>query len=286
VPLRFACPNWERLALDSAEPVPSGATQPQIMPAEVIPFPKPNGSKPSAPKPPPAINVPTVVLVVLGILLAVHVLLWLAGEEWQVWSIYALSFVPARFGGEDVAFPEGAQWWSFLTYGLLHADAYHIGSNLLWLLIFSTPIARRWPAWKYLFLLVVAAIAGAAAMLVTQWGKAIPVVGASAAVSATLSAMIPIVFGPDYRLKGNELLDHRKLRVLSFGALMRNTQALAFMALFLAMTLFTGASQVVSQTAFVGENSIAWEAHLAGFIVGLALFYLLDGNRLPAAQNR
>jgi membrane associated rhomboid family serine protease len=256
------------------------------MSGQVIPFRKPNGAKPAAPKPPPAINVPTVVLVVLGVLAAVHVALWALGESWQVWSVYALSFIPSRFGGEPVAFPEGAQYWSFLTYGFLHADAFHLGSNLVWLLIFSTPIARRWSVWRYLLLLAGGTIAGAAAMLFSQWGKLIPVIGASAAVSATLSAAIPIFFGPDYRLRGNELLDHTKIRVLSFGQLIRHRQALAFTALFLVMTLFTGASQLISQTAFVGENSIAWEAHLAGFLAGVGLFYLLDRPSLHVAKNR
>lgn len=252
----------------------------------VVPFRKPDGPKPPTPEPPPAINIPTVVLVVLGVLLAVHLVLWGFGEDWQIWSIYALSFIPSRFGGEAVAFPEGAQYWSFLTYGLLHADAFHLGSNLLWLLIFSTPVARRWSVWRYLALLALSAIAGAAAMLFTHWGKFIVVVGASAAVSATLSAAIPIFFGPDYRLRGNELLDHAKLRVLSFGELIRHRQALAFTALFLVMTLFTGASQSLGQTAFTGESAIAWEAHLAGFIAGIGLFYLLDRSSLPVARNR
>jgi membrane associated rhomboid family serine protease len=252
----------------------------------VVPFRKPNGSKPPEPKPPPAINVPTVVLVVLGVLLLIHLFFWVAGEEWKIWSIYALSFIPSRWGGEDVAFPQGAQYWSFLTYAFLHADAFHIGSNLIWLLIFSTPIARRWPAWKYLALLAGSAVAGAAVMLLTHWGELIVVVGASAAVSATLSAAIPIFFGPDYRLRGNELVNHKKLRVLSFGQLIRHPQALAFTALFLVMTLFSGAAQLVSQTAFVGENTIAWEAHLAGFLAGVALFYLLDRKSLSAAPNR
>ncbi len=252
----------------------------------VVAFRKPGGTKPEPSKPPAAINVPTIVLVVLAVPAAVHVALWALGQEWQTWSIYALSFIPSRFGGEEVAYPEGAQYWSFLTYGLLHADAFHLGSNLLWLLIFSTPIARRWSAWRYLLLLTLGTIAGAAAMLFTYWGKFTVVVGASAAVSATLSAAIPIFFGPDYRMRGNEMLDHTKLRVLSFSALIRHRNALAFTALFLVMTLFTGASQVLSQTAFIGENTIAWEAHLAGFMAGIGLFYLLDPGSLPVARIR
>jgi membrane associated rhomboid family serine protease len=51
---------------------------------------------------------------------------------------------------------------------------------------------------------------------------------------------------------------------------------LAFAAVFLVMTLFTGASMAMTGTAFLEERNIAWEAHLGGFIAGILLFYLLD----------
>ncbi len=241
--------------------------------------------EPAVPAPSPsAINVPAVVLAVIAILIAVHLGLWFLGEDWQVWSLYALSFIPVRFGGgEPVAFPEGAQYWSFLTYALLHGDAMHLGSNSIWLLIFSTPLARRWGTSRYLLLLVLSAIAGAAAVLFAHWGKFLIVVGASASVSAVLAAAIPIICGPDYRFRGNEKLDHTLLRVLSFQELLVNSRALAFAILFLAMTFFTGATQMATGTAFLEERSIAWEAHLAGFIVGLVLFYLLDRPKVPPA---
>lgn len=240
---------------------------------------------PAVPAPsPPAINVPSVVLAVITVLVTIHLGLWLLGEDWQVWSLYALSFIPGRFGGgEPVAFPEGAQYWSFLSYALLHGDAMHLGSNSIWLLIFSTPLARRWGASRYLLLLALSAIAGAAAVLFAHWGKFLIVVGASASVSAVLAAAIPIMCGPDYRFRGNEKLDHPSLRVLSFSELLVNSRALAFAALFLAMTLFTGATQMATGTAFLEERSIAWEAHLAGFVVGLVLFYLLDRPKVPSA---
>lgn len=237
----------------------------------------------SPPANPPAINVPGVVLAVVCLLVAIHVALWYLGEDWRVWSLYAFSFIPSRFGGEAVAFPEGAQYWSFLSYALLHGDAMHLGSNCIWLLIFSTPLARRWSAPRYLLLLAVSAIAGAAAVLVAHWGKLLIVVGASASVSAVLAAALPIMCSPDYRFRGNELLDHRTLRVLSFRELLGNSRALAFAAIFLAMTLFTGATQITTGTAFLEERSIAWEAHLAGFLAGLILFYLLDRPKVPPA---
>jgi membrane associated rhomboid family serine protease len=230
----------------------------------------------------PAFNVPTVVLAVIAVLWAIHVALWAMGESAQVWSLYALSFIPVRLGGgPPIPFPEGAQVWTFFSYALLHADVYHLGSNSIWLLIFSTPLARRLGALRYLLLLVASAAAGATAMLPQFYGTFLIVVGASASVSATLAAAIPVMFAPGFRLGASHLVDYKKLKVLSPRALLRNPQALAFAALFLVMTLLTGASMAMTGTAFLEERNIAWQAHLGGFFAGFILFYLLDKKSVP-----
>ncbi len=225
----------------------------------------------------PILNVPPVVLAVVGTLVAIHVLIWALGESWQVWSLYALSFIPVRLGGgEAIPFPQGAQFWSFFSYALLHADVYHLGSNSIWLLIFSTPLARRLGAWRYLLLLALSAAAGALAVLGLHWGKFLIVIGASGCVSAALAAAIPIMFAPGFAMGRSHLVDYEDLVVLTPGQLLRNRRALFFAALFLLMTLLTGASMAMTGTAFLEERNIAWEAHLAGFITGFILFYLLD----------
>jgi membrane associated rhomboid family serine protease len=216
---------------------------------------------------------------VLGL---VHAVFWLLGEGWQIWSQFAFAFIPARLGGgETIPFPQGAQVWSFVTYGLLHADIYHLGANSIWLLIFSTPLARRLGALRYLVLIMLSAAAGAAAMLVQHWGQFLVIVGASGAVSATLAAVIPIMFAPGFDMGSSHLVDYEKLRVLRPQELLQNPRALGFTAVFLAMTLFTAASMATTGTAFLEERSIAWEAHLGGFVAGFILFYLLDKKWVP-----
>jgi membrane associated rhomboid family serine protease len=229
----------------------------------------------------PAINVPTVVLSVVGLLVGVHVLFLILGENWQVWSLYALSFIPARLGGGTIPFPQGAQLWTFFTYAFLHADVYHLGSNSTWLLIFSTPLARRLGTWRYLVLLVGSAAVGAAAMLPLNYGQFLIIVGASASVSATLAAAIPIMFAPGFRMGASHLVDYENLQVLSPMAFAKNPRALGFAAVFLVMTFVTGVSMAMTGTAFLEERNIAWEAHLGGFIAGLVLFYLLDNKSVP-----
>ena len=47
----------------------------------------------------PLFRAPKVVLIVIAILVAVHVAIQLGGQNWQIWSLYAFSFIPARVSG-------------------------------------------------------------------------------------------------------------------------------------------------------------------------------------------
>ena len=82
-------------------------------------------------KPPPAFNAPPAVLAVIALLVAVHAAIAVLGEDWRVWSLFALSLIPARF--TDPTFPmlEGSQYWSLVTYMLLHGDWMHLAFNCL-----------------------------------------------------------------------------------------------------------------------------------------------------------
>lgn len=223
---------------------------------------------------PPVFNVPAVVLVLVFLLLAIHGALQLLGQEWQTYALYLFSFIPARLGGgEVIPMAPGSQVWSFLTYAFLHGDWVHVGSNCIWLLIFSTPVARRLGVLRYLALLAVSAVAGAAIMLPLNWGQFMFLVGASASVSGAMAAAMPIMFSPEFHRGA----DVSEIRVLTVGELLRSRQALGFAAVFIALQLFTGSAQTLSATAFLEERNIAWEAHIGGFLAGFIFFYFVDG---------
>ena len=224
----------------------------------------------------PFFRAPKVVLILIAILVSVHVAIVLGGEDWRIWSLYALAFIPARISG-DVVFPAiwGSQVWSFLTYGLLHGDMMHLFFNSLWLLVFGSVVARRLGAIRFLVLAGASTIMGAVATLLTSWGQVAIVIGASGAVSGLMAAAIPLMYGAGLRLGDTYRMDIATVRPLRPLEILTNRRALIFTLVWIAVTLFSGASGWTG-ASFMEEGRIAWEAHLGGFFTGLLAFYWLD----------
>ena len=171
--------------------------------------------------------------------------------------------------------PAGSAYWTLLTYMLLHGDWMHLTFNSLWLLVFGTPVARYLGSRRFLLVCLLAGLAGALASLVLHWGQMVFVVGASGAVSGLLAAAIPIMYGK--RVMGGA-------RPLTFGEFLASPRALMFTAIWLALTLFSGAAGWTGNS-FMSEGGIAWEAHLGGFAGGLLAFYALaPRTRAPALK--
>jgi membrane associated rhomboid family serine protease len=222
----------------------------------------------------PIFNVPGVVSSLVAIFVGIHLIRWLAGEEAYVWSLAVFSFIPAQVAGAtwQESLP-GAPVWSFLSYAFLHGDWTHLLFNCLWMVIFGSVAARRLGATRFLLLSAVSAIAGAAAMLLSYWGEVVPVIGASAAVSGQMAAAIPLMYGssagPGLAIRS----DLSRVPALSLSRLFTDARPLIFMILWLGITLLTGATGIVSGVEGV---TIAWQAHIGGFVAGLIAFYALD----------
>jgi membrane associated rhomboid family serine protease len=169
------------------------------------------------------------------------------------------------------------------TYGLLHGSWGHLLSNVLWLVVFGSPVARRLGDTRFLALMLVTSAAGALAQWLADPLELSPLIGASAAVSGATAAAARFVFQEGIRfgaLGRDEAV--RAIPAASLRQLFTNSRALAFIGIWFVANLLFGTGIV----PLAGENaSIAWQAHIGGFLAGLALFPLLDrgrGPRLPA----
>jgi len=168
------------------------------------------------------------------------------------------------------------QWWTLITYGLLHADWTHLGLNVLWFAAFGTPLARRFGALRFTLFCLATTIAGALGHYALHAYDFLPMIGASGAVSGLTGACIRFVFqaqgplGGGYPAIGDEAY---RQPALSLRGVFTDSRAFTFLAFWLALNVLFG---VLSPTLGLSQGPVAWEAHMGGFVAGLLLFSLMD----------
>jgi membrane associated rhomboid family serine protease len=169
----------------------------------------------------------------------------------------------------------GAEIWSFVTYAFIHGDWTHLGLNSVWLLAFGTPVARRFGAVRFLAFFAVTAAAGAAVHLATHSHAFVPMVGASASISGFMAGAMRFAFqrsGP-LGLIGRDNLAAYRVPALPLVAVLRDFRVLTFLAVWFGLNLLFG---IGSLTLDGGEQAIAWQAHIGGFLAGLLAFAAFD----------
>jgi membrane associated rhomboid family serine protease len=232
----------------------------------------------------PVFNVPKVVIATAGVLILVHVLRSFLTDDQDVEFLLTFAFIPARYGGDFAggSLPGGfgADLWTFVSYAFLHADLLHIGLNLAWLLPFGTALARRFGAWRYCIFMLVMSVAGALAHLVSHLGEAVPMIGASAAISGAMAAAMRFVFvqgGPLGVFRGGAD-DTYRVPAASLAATLRDSRFLVFLVAWFGINALFGLGTVPLGAA---DQEVAWQAHVGGFIAGLLLFKAFD----PVARD-
>jgi membrane associated rhomboid family serine protease len=213
------------------------------------------------------------------LLLAVIHLRVLLPPEMENWTIDVFGFIPKRYDSTLLAitFPggAGAKVWTFVTYSLLHANLSHIGFNVLWLLPFGSALARRFGAVRFFLFMAVTAAAGALAHLITNEHAVAPMIGASASVSGTMAAAIRFAFvqGSFLSFSRGDADAAAKVPALSLMHALRDRRVLGFLAVWFGVNIIFGIGSIAIG---VEGATVAWQAHIGGFLAGLMLFSLFD----------
>jgi membrane associated rhomboid family serine protease len=148
----------------------------------------------------------------------------------------------------------------------LHAGWMHLISNMLFLWVFADNVEDAFGHWGFLVFYLICGIAGALAHTFLQPSSHAPLIGASAAVSGVLGAYI--VLFPKARV-WILLLMRLPLRIPAIWVLG-------------GWFVF----QIVSLVIATEEDvSVAWWAHIGGFVVGAILTYLLRSRLLVNAAR-
>jgi membrane associated rhomboid family serine protease len=242
-------------------------------------------SPPAAPNE-PILTLPAALTVYIALLALIHLRVLLPPEI-ENWTIDVFGFIPKRYDSTllQIYFPggAGAKVWTFVTYSLLHANLSHLGFNVLWLLPFGSALARRFGATRFFIFMAVTAAAGALAHLVTHEHAIAPMIGASASVSGTMAAALRFAFvqGSFLSFRRGDAEAAARVPALSLLASLRNTRVLGFLAVWFGVNIIFGMGSIA-----IGADgsSVAWQAHIGGFVAGLLLFSLFDP--IPRATPR
>ena len=228
----------------------------------------------------PAFNLPGVILGAILVMTAIHGLrAWLSPDA-DMALILRAAFIPARY--EEIGlWPGGlgAAAWTFLTHALLHGSALHLAANAIWLAAFGTAIARRFGTTRFLAFSAACAVGGAGLHLATHWGEWVPMVGASGAISGHMAGAARFAFaagGPLSR-RGSPSPTAYLRPALPLSRALRDRRVLGFLGAWFAINLVFGAGLI--DAGLEEGTSVAWQAHIGGFLAGLLLFPLIDPVR-------
>ncbi|MCV6602358.1 MAG: rhomboid family intramembrane serine protease [Cohaesibacter sp.] len=219
----------------------------------------------------PMFNLPQPIMVLGGLMVAIHVVREFFLSDFQAISVLAtFAFIPAKAG--DI--------WTFVTYAFLHGSWMHLILNLVWMAAFATVVLRRIGTARFAGFFVVSAVAGAGLHSLFHAGSVTPLVGVSAVLSGAMAASARFAFS-GYGSWSDALQASHRQPCLSLQQLRNNKQAMAFLTVWLVLNLIFGVLSLGG-----GGSSIAWEAHLGGFVAGLFLFPYFDsfsqGPRKPS----
>ncbi len=148
---------------------------------------------------------------------------------------------------------------SFVTSMFLHAGFLHIASNMLFLWVFGDNIEAHFGKLWYLMIYFLSGIAGSLVQYSLDPHSAIPVLGASGAISGILGAYF--VSHPHAKIK--------TLLFIFFFVTVVQVPAFIYILYWFGLQLLSGIIQL--GTVAKDAGGVAFWAHVGGFITGVLL---------------
>lgn len=200
------------------------------------------------PRSEPAFNLPPATQFLILANLAIHVLrTFVLGEQASYEILYRLGFVSARYtGGLPLT------WEAFvspLTYMFIHGSWTHVLMNVAMLAAFGAGIERQMGSKKMLSFFLMTGFLSAWFHMLFYWSSEGALIGASGGISGLFGGVLMMLY--------------------SRGHLGRGTKSLyPAIAIWIGTAILFG----IMGAPGAGDATIAWTAHIGGFIAGLALY--------------
>lgn len=223
-----------------------------------------------SPRREPIFNLPRVLALALGLMWLLHfVRAFVLSRGQDLGLLVETAFIPLRYA-VPLSQQSPAWLWSPVTYSFLHGNFAHLLVNSIWMAAFGAVVARRIGTARFCLFWVASAVAAVALHLALHWGEEIPVIGASGVVSGLMGAAARFAFPSGGRFHRERAHFLPRLSILES---LSNRTVIAYLAIWFginALAAFGFGADPRSTT------TIAWEAHIGGFLCGFLGFALFD----------
>ncbi len=172
------------------------------------------------------------------------------------------ALVPARL---LAGWTDETQWATLGSHLFLHGGMAHVLGNCWFLWIFGRSVEDKLGSFGYLMLYLASGLGAAALQVVVEPSTAVPMLGASGAISGVLGAYFILL--PTAWI----------VTLVPWIVPIVPVPAFLFLMLWFALQTVNGFGVLMSGTA--GTGGVAWWAHAGGFVTGVCLTLWAKSNR-------
>jgi membrane associated rhomboid family serine protease len=208
---------------------------------------------------------------VTGLLILANIFVFLVASQLgpaEGQLLQASVFIPRRFFGWPGDALDFQRWWPLFAAMFLHANLFHLVSNLWFLWVFGDNVEDRLGHGRYFLFYVVCGVASFLVLGLSTPGSRIPALGASGAISGVLGAYL-------YLFPRARILTVVPIIIIPW---LVEVPAFVFLGVWFLIQFFYG-------TASPTAGGVAWWAHIGGFIIGFLLARVLARPAVSAANR-
>ncbi len=229
----------------------------------------------------PVFFVPGTIIVLIGLLVAVHVLRIFLAPDFDHFVVVMFGILPGRYMPDVISTYWGGVWLAippFITYAFLHADFTHLAINSAWLLAFGSAVVRRIGNARFMALYLTCAVFAALVHIIVDHASLTPMIGASGAISGMMGAAFrislqDILEGPSASAANGAGSGGRPpIRLLPLN----DRRFLMMSGVWILVNIIFGLTGIrVADDVMM----IAWDAHIAGFVAGVLLIGMFANSK-------
>jgi len=224
----------------------------------------------------PRVIVPVITWAIMVACIGIYLYQFPMPEQTMLQFLYSYGMVPAELFGVDQ--PSGHVYniagppepVTILTSMFLHAGFLHLAGNMLYLWIFGDNIEAAMGWFRFIIFYLVCGFAAAMAQAISAPGSAVPMVGASGAISGVLGAYLLLYPRASVRVL---------IFFIPFIQIVR-IPAMVVLGLYAVMQILFAVYSPPS------EGGVAFWAHVGGFVAGMALIPFMKHRHIPMFQSR